>query len=1234
MKLNKILSAAMLVVMLFTTVAAVAPIKASAAYTPSSNLTAGNELENESAVEKYLEAYLSQNENSAAEYLQKQIAEGYLYSVNSSDNKYTVYVNKYTGFFFYKNNVTGQILTSNPINPGYGTVDEFSRQELMSQISISFFESSNSSVSYNYNSYRWAALRSQVYVNHIAGGLRVNYTLGDTTERFLLPGYISAVDFETDILIPILEQYKELAIEHLGEYCEDEDISLDKLSFFNNGDFEPYEDYGSAEYGAIRKNSIREYDKYLKRILSDSKLPITHPGRKALETISKDLNTLVEAYNLKAPSRYIIDIANKGADKAQSQVKTLEKMYKDYPVTKPKTNAPDDYGMAIYVCGVGADDHVNKRRYSAIITKYIPTYTYAMMFEDEAECGYKDQSKVKPVFKCALEYTFSEDGSLSVRLPANSISFDETVFTLSSITPLKYFGAGDMANEGYMFFPDGSGTVIRFDDFYNEANNKRIPVTLESDIYGNDYCYSTITGAHRAQITMPVYGVVADTNYGDGTKVTNGYFAIIEDGASMATLSIYSGGSVHRFATTFSSYNPFPSDEYDLSETISVGSLGKYFIVSDSRYTGSYVTRYTMLTDERIGDAMYGENNYYKSSYVGMAAYYRDYLKANGTLEALELVSEDIPLYIESLGSMQILDKFLTFPVNKNIPLTTFDDLKEMYLELSKCSEYVKTKAEEYRALAAEEKDAGQKYQYEKKAKQYEDLMSNYVIENIDNINFKLTGYANGGMSFTYPVKSRWDSVVGGKRGFIQLANLSKESSKNGVNFGIFPEFDFMYINNTSLFDGIGNKGNVSQMVDNRYASKQVYNAIKQEYETGESSLSNKIRTLVISSDALDRLFSKFERDYSRYDFNRISVSTLGSDLNSNFDEDNPINRDDAQKDVCDLLDRMANINRYEVMIDKGNIYAVKYAKHILNMSIDSSHFRYSSFAVPFVGLVLHSYVNYTGAPINYSGSIEYDLLRSIENGASLYFILCAQNTSYMKDDNNLSKYYGVDYENWYASVLEIYTRLNKELGLLQDYEIVDHRVLIAERIIEEHEMEANYVRLQDEILESLEKTILKKINATYDKMMADGAGQDKRVKFDITDDDMARILTQISEILNKTTDELGSDFVDKINGIEQKFIAEYPGAEDDADSVNVSVSGFEYESKYSYLTDSFATDKRSEYAYTDYTNDNGNVVMVTYKKGDDVVKFILNYNIFTVNVRLDADTECEIGKYGYVRID
>jgi ribosomal protein S4 len=126
----------------------------------------------------------------------------------------------------------------------------------------------------------------------------------------------------------------------------------------------------------------------------------------------------------------------------------------------------------------------------------------------------------------------------------------------------------------------------------------------------------------------------------------------------------------------------------------------------------------------------------------------------------------------------------------------------------------------------------------------------------------------------------------------------------------------------------------------------------------------------------------------------------MGSDLNSNFDKKNSVNREDSKDYIVSTLGKMSE--DYRVMLDGGNAYTLKYASHILNIATDSSHYRYSSYPVPFVGMILHGYVSYAGAPLNYAGNAKYDALRSIESGAAPYYILAYEesNIKKLKEDD------------------------------------------------------------------------------------------------------------------------------------------------------------------------------------------------------------------------------------------
>ena len=69
--------------------------------------------------------------------------------------------------------------------------------------------------------------------------------------------------------------------------------------------------------------------------------------------------------------------------------------------------------------------------------------------------------------------------------------------------------------------------------------------------------------------------------------------------------------------------------------------------------------------------------------------------------------------------------------------------------------------------------------------------------------------------------------------------------------------------------------------------------------------------------------------------------------------------------------------------------------------------------------------------------------------------------------------------------------------------------------------------------------------------------------------------------------------------------------------------------------TPSYALDE--DYKITDYTDNSGRIVLVTYAKGNEKVHFVLNYNTYAVKVRLEGVNNgeaFEVPSYGFRRIN
>lgn len=274
------------------------------------------------------------------------------------------------------------------------------------------------------------------------------------------------------------------------------------------------------------------------------------------------------------------------------------------------------------------------------------------------------------VFKIPVEYTL--DGpDLVVRVPMEEVAYPREVYAdylidftqgpqgdflsydhggivesypLTSLSLLRFFGAGTKEQEGYLFVPDGSGGLIYF-------NNGRVGSPLYSArIYGPDAAIpSEETSSYTKQINhWPVFGV----KHEDG-----GFLAIVEKGEALASIR----GDIARdsvpYNAAFSVFEVTPKSSRRLDQHTEI------VMYQRRMYRGDLQVRYRFLKAE-------------EADYVGMAASYQDYLVKRGLLVPKTTV--DVPFFLEVTGAVSAIRPILGIPRETALPLTTFKQAENL----------------------------------------------------------------------------------------------------------------------------------------------------------------------------------------------------------------------------------------------------------------------------------------------------------------------------------------------------------------------------------------------------------------------------------------------------------------------------------------------------------------------------------------------------------------------------
>ena len=254
----------------------------------------------------------------------------------------------------------------------------------------------------------------------------------------------------------------------------------------------------------------------------------------------------------------------------------------------------------------------------------------------------------EPAITVGVTVQLEADG-VSVEIPSESIKEEEPESKLGLLYLYPFFGAtrGDSL-PGYMFIPDGSGSLIRF------ANETKAQNMYYGRYYGADLGMITYKAYdpwvnRPLEISIPVIGMA------HGEK-QNAYIAILEKGASYAEIQAHPAGIITNFNFL---YNAFIYNESYFQATNRSGAG----VVTLQPHTNSFdiSMHYRFLTGA-------------DSDYVGMARSYQSYLVENGMLPKIVDPGNDIGIKLEFLGG----DKEKVLFWHRLIPMTTVSQMADI----------------------------------------------------------------------------------------------------------------------------------------------------------------------------------------------------------------------------------------------------------------------------------------------------------------------------------------------------------------------------------------------------------------------------------------------------------------------------------------------------------------------------------------------------------------------------
>ena len=220
-------------------------------------------------------------------------------------------------------------------------------------------------------------------------------------------------------------------------------------------------------------------------------------------------------------------------------------------------------------------------------------------------------------------------------------------FKISDIAFLPYMGCGSSEDTGYLVIPDGSGSIMNFN------NQKQTYLSYSQPVYGRDYALNTLSKTEvKENVTMPVFGI---------KRNDSALLGIITQGEFQAEINAEVSGKSSSNNIAYSKISFMQPDTNKLFKNTSNEETSIMWTEQFNKFP-EYEVRYYFLNKN--------------ATYTDMALRYQKYLVDEKGMKKLSQTAEDkAKVNINLIGAVDKIDTFLGVPYKTIEELTSYSDV-------------------------------------------------------------------------------------------------------------------------------------------------------------------------------------------------------------------------------------------------------------------------------------------------------------------------------------------------------------------------------------------------------------------------------------------------------------------------------------------------------------------------------------------------------------------------------
>lgn len=369
------------------------------------------------------------------------------------------------------------------------------------------------------------------------------------------------------------------------------------------------------------------------------------------------------------------------------------------------------------------------------------------------------------------------------------------------------------------------------------------------------------------------------------------------------------------------------------------------------------------------------------ANYVGMATTYRDYLVAE---RGMEQDPKKPVLALDIYGAISTETNTFGIIHDQLQVLTTFATAKEIV----------------------------------------EDLQN----QGVNHLAVRYLGWTNNGVfNKKITLNANPLSILGGEREF-------RDFSDYLVNKGneFYPSVDIVTYERGG--NGINTRRDSAKATNGDISQQRQYSIVTYEEKKGSEIW------MLLKPSLFNERFEKFYDNYKTLSLNSLAFAEIGESLYSDFSKSKGYYKAKSVEYTTEMLGNAGN-SIENIAVGGGNAYTIPYASRIFSLPVTSSGYRYFTYDVPFVQIVIHGYTAYTTPYIRQSADIKQMFLKSIETGSDLLFS-CVSDESYPLSSTRLSYLFSSEKSLWTDTAIQYYEDYETFASLVYDSTIISHECL------------------------------------------------------------------------------------------------------------------------------------------------------------------------------------------------